>query len=75
MVQFLLLPKEWVCGSPIGSSSENAPFCFFFNSFSSRVKVLRGTEATRNMTGAVILPRGSKMLGFAGHEAVYHDKR
>lgn len=61
-VEFPLLLKERMCRTPFGSSLENAPFCVSPLTGSSRVKVLRGTEAARDGEGAVILPRGLKKL-------------
>lgn len=58
----------------VGGSLENAPLCTFPLIESSRIKVLRETGASRNGEGAVILPRGSKTLGFAVLEARYHSK-
>ena len=73
-VHFPLLPKEWMCRTSVSGSLEKVPFCVSPLIESSRIKVLRGTEASRDGKEAVILPRGSNKQGFAGVEAVYHSK-
>lgn len=67
-IQFPLLLKECVCRTPFGGSLVNVPFCVSPLVKSSRVEVLRGTEATGDAEGAVILLKGSKKLGLAGLE-------
>ena len=67
-IQFPLLLTECVCRTPFGGSLVNVPFCVSPLVKSSRVEVLRGTEATGDAEGAVILLKGSKKLGLAGLE-------
>lgn len=60
-----------MCRTPFGGRLVNALFCVSLLVESSRIKVFRGTEATGNGEGVVMLLRRSEKLGLAGLEAVY----
>lgn len=63
-----------MCRTPFSDSLVNESYYVSLLVESSRVKVLRGTEATRDGEGAVMLLRGSKKLCLVGLKAVYHSK-
>lgn len=73
-VQLQLLLKAWMCRTPFGGSLVNVLFCVSLLVESSRIKVFKGTEATGNGEGVVMLLRRSQKLGLAGLEAVYPSK-